>query len=107
MPGLIKKEEFKDNCGLNRIEKLQLVGKILGKSKQATESDIYEAMLFINDEQKKITISGIAKYLKVSTRTIFRNITSELNVEKEKLNNEILQHSKLRSIQERAKASSS
>ena len=64
-------------------------------------------MLFINDEQKKITISGIAKYLKVSTRTIFRNITSELNVEKEKLNNEILQHSKLRSIQERAKASSS
>ena len=102
----IRKIIFKDNCGLNRIEKLKLVGKILGKSKQATESDIYEAMLFINDEQKKITISGIAKYLKVSTRTIFRNITSDLNVEKEKLNNEILQHSKLRSVKERAKASS-
>ena len=63
-------------------------------------------MLFIHEEGKKITISAIAKYLKVSTRTIFRNINSELNQEKDKLNNETLQHSKLRSIKERVKSSS-
>lgn len=102
----IRKIIFKDNCVLDRIEKLKLVGKILGKSKQADESDIYEAMLFIHEEGKKITISAIAKYLKVSTRTIFRNINSELNQEKDKLNNETLQHSKLRSIKERVKSSS-
>ena len=102
----IRKIIFKSNCTLDRIEKLKLVWQILGKSKQATESDIYEAMLFINDEGKKITISAIAKYLKVSTRTIFRNITNELNREKEKLNNETLQHRKLRSVQERVKTPS-
>lgn len=101
----LRKIIFKDNCGLDRIEKLTLVGQILGKTKQASESDIYEAMLCINEDGKKITVSSLAKYLKVSTRTIFRNITEELREEKQKLNNEILQHSKLRSIQERAKPS--
>ena len=103
----LRKIIFKDNCGLDRIQKLRIVGSLLGKSKQVTESDIYEAMLFINEENEKITVSKIAKYLRVSTRTVFRNITEQLNVEKKNLNDEILQHSKLRSIQERAKTSSS
>ena len=46
-------------------------------------------MLYINDLNKKITISGIAKGLNVSTRTIYRNMTEELKREKELLNNEL------------------
>jgi predicted DNA-binding transcriptional regulator YafY len=46
-------------------------------------------MLYINDMNKKITILGIAKSLNVSTRTIYRNMTEELNREKELLNNDI------------------
>ena len=38
----LRKIVFKEGCGLNRIEKLKLVGKVLGRKKQASESDIYE-----------------------------------------------------------------
>lgn len=99
----IRKIIFKDNCGLDKIEKLRIVGQVLGKNKSAPEEDIYEAMLLINEADKKITVNEIAKYLKVSSRTIFRNMSNKLKEEKDKLNNEILQHRKLRSIQERVK----
>ncbi len=97
----IRKIIFKDNCGLDRIEKLKLVGKILGKSKRASDSDIYEAMLCLHEDSNKITTSSLAKYLEVSTRTIFRNMTDALRVEKQKLNDETLQRIKLHPLQRR------
>jgi len=97
----IRKIIFKDNCGLDRLEKLKLVGKILGRSKRASDSDIYEAMLCLHEDGNKITVNTLAKYLGVSTRTIFRNITDALRTEKQKLNNETLQRTELHPLQKR------
>jgi len=66
----------------------------MGKKKKAEESDIYEAMIMLHDNSKKITVKSLSKILNVSTRTIYRNITNDLNREKALLNEEI-QHSKL------------
>lgn len=84
-----RKVIFKDMCGLTTNEKLSIVGQLIGRSKKATPEDIYDTMLYINDMNKKITILGIAKSLNVSTRTIYRSMTEELNREKELLNNDI------------------
>jgi hypothetical protein len=84
-----RKVIFKDNCGLSVNEKLSIVGTIIGKSKKITEEDIYDAMLHINDNNQKITVSKIAKYLNVTTRTIYRTMSDQLNEEKSKLNNEL------------------
>ena len=40
----------------------------------------------IHDNNKKITISKIARTLNVSTRTVYRNITEEIRKEKILLN---------------------
>ena len=92
---------FKDNCGLNRIEKLKLVGKVLGRGKKASETDIYEAMLYMHDVGKKITVSSLATQLQVTTRTIFRNMSDSLKEEKHRMNDETLQHTKLHTLQRR------
>jgi hypothetical protein len=84
-----RKVIFKDMCGLTTSEKLSIVGKLIGRTKKAKPEDIYDAMLYINDLNKKITISGVAKSLNVSTRTIYRNMTEGLKREKELLNNEL------------------
>ncbi len=85
----IRKIIFKDSSGLTTTEKLKIVGSIIGRKKKAEAPDIYEAMLGINDDNKKITISKIASLLNVSTRTIYRNITSEIKQEKMLLNEEV------------------
>lgn len=85
----MRKIIFRESSGLTSTEKLQIVGRIIGKKKKAEPPDIYEAMLNIHDNNKKITISKIAKLLNVSTRTIYRNITSEIKQEKLLLNEEI------------------
>lgn len=85
----MRKIIFKESSGLTTIEKLKIVGSIIGKKKKAEPPDIYEAMLSIHDHNKKITISKIAKLLNVSTRTIYRNITSEIKQEKMLLNEEV------------------
>lgn len=97
----IRKIIFKDNCLLSVTDKLKIVGSIIGKSKKADEHDIYEAMLLINDENKKITINKLSEQLKVTTRTIYRNMSKQLKYEKKKMNeslNEKVQHTKLRTI---------
>ena len=53
------------------------------------EDDVYDAMLHINDEGDKITISKLAKHLKCSDRTIYRTMGNELKKEKELLNNNL------------------
>ena len=85
----IRKIIFKENSGLEVHQKLSIVGKLIGKKKLAEPSDIYEAMLVINENNKKITINKIAKVLNVSTRTIYRNITNEIKLEKKLLNEEV------------------
>jgi hypothetical protein len=82
----IRKIIFKPFCGLTKKEKLSIVGKMIGRSKQISQDDIYECMLEINDNKNKITITGLAKMLSCSTRTIYRTINNELKKEKELLN---------------------
>ena len=85
----MRKIIFRDGCGLEAREKLSIVGKMVGRMKKAEPPDIYEAMLGIHDNNKKITISKIARTLNVSTRTVYRNITEEIRKEKILLNEEI------------------
>lgn len=85
----MRKIIFKEVTGLDTSQKLSIVGKLIGKKKLAEPDDIYETMLYIHDNNRKITISNIAKALNVSTRTIYRNITNEIRQEKLLLNEEI------------------
>ena len=85
----IRKVIFKDTTGLTKQEKLSIVGKLIGRGSKAAPEDIYETMLLLHDKEEKITISKIAEILKVSTRTVYRNMTHELTKEKELLNEEI------------------
>lgn len=83
-----RKVIFKDTCGLTMNEKLSIVGSLIGRNKRITPETIYDAMLFINDSGKKITISGIAKTLGCAVRTIHRNMNDSLKNEKAVLNDE-------------------
>ena len=73
---------------------------MIGRNKRVTPETIYDAMLFINDSGKKITINGIANMLGCAVRTIHRNINDSLKNEKAVLNNEYekIQRNKLRPI---------
>ena len=83
----LRKIVFKDGSGLSTIEKLSLVGSIIGKSK-IKKDDIYEAMLYIHEEGK-VTVKKLAKALKCTERTIYRNMCSELKEEKDLLNKQL------------------
>lgn len=82
----LRKIVFKDGTGLSVVEKLKIVGSIIGKSKIVKQDDIYDAMLYIHDHNKKITIKGLSEILKCTIRTIHRNMGEELKREKELLN---------------------
>jgi len=88
----IRKIIFKDFNDLTIIEKLKIVGKLIGRKKKSKE-DIYDAMICISDKNfvtaEKITISKIAELLNCSTRTVHRNMNKELKQEKQRLNEEI------------------
>ncbi len=81
----LRKIVFKDSSGLSTIQKLQIVGKIIGGNKGIKEDDVYEAMLYIH-ENEIITIAKIATVLKCTTRTIHRHMSQELKEEKQLLN---------------------
>ena len=83
----LRKIVFKDGSGLSIVEKLSLVGSIIGKSK-IKKDDIYEAMLYIHEEGK-VTVKKLAKALKCTERTIYRNMCSELKEEKNLLNKQL------------------
>ena len=80
---------FKDGTGLSRKEKLKIVGEVVGRSKIVDNESIYECMLEINKDKRKITISNIAKILNCSTRTIHRTMDTELKTERDILNEEV------------------
>ena len=86
----LRKIVFKQFTGLDKIDKLRIVGKLIGRLKGVDSTDIYEAMLQTNYKGNKITISGLAKMLNVTPRTIYRRMNKypELKQEKEILNEE-------------------
>ena len=85
----LRKVIFKPNNMMCKEEKLRIVGELIGRSKSVHKDDIYECMIDLNDMGKKITIGRIAGLLDCSTRTIHRNMCTELKREKELLNQQL------------------
>ena len=85
----LRKVIFKWNSGLCKEEKLRIVGELIGRTKRIHEDDIYQCMIDLNDLGKRITISRIAGLLDCSSRTIHRNMCTELKREKELLNKQL------------------
>ena len=85
----LRKVIFKYGSGLTKEEKLSIVGELIGRSKRIHADDIYQCMLDMNDMSKKITIARIAGLLDCSSRTIHRNMCTELKREKELLNKQL------------------
>ena len=85
----LRKVIFKYGNGLTKEEKLRIVGELIGRSKRIHTDDIYSCMLELNDNNEKITITKLAKLLKCATRTIHRNMCTDLKREKELLNNQL------------------
>ena len=85
----LRKIIFNWHCTLSMEDKLKIVGKLIGRSKQIHQDDIYQCMVDINDMGNKITLANIADLLDCSKRTIQRNMCEELKREKELLNQQI------------------
>ena len=85
----LRKVIFKYGNKLSKEEKLRVVGELIGRSKRIHADDIYQCMLDLNDMNKKITIGRIAGLLDCSSRTIHRNMCTELKREKELLNKQL------------------
>ena len=84
----LRKVIFKPTT-LSKEEKLRVVGELIGRTKRIHADDIYECMIDLNDMGKKITIARVAGLLDCSTRTIHRNMCTELRKEKELLNQQL------------------
>ena len=85
----LRKIIFKPNCGLDKSEKLSIVGKLIGRMNGVRKEDIYTSMLLFHDSNEKITIAKLAESLKCTPRTIHRHMCNELKQEKDNLNNQI------------------
>ena len=85
----LRKVIFKPFTRISKEDKLRIVGKLIGRSIKVCADDIYEVMIDLNDMGKKITIGRIAGLLDCSSRTIHRNMCTELKREKELLNKQI------------------
>ena len=85
----LRKVIFKMGSGLEKYEKLSIVGTLIGRTKRIHSDDIYECMISLHDMNKKITIRAISESLGCSSRTVHRNMCCELKREKELLNREI------------------
>ena len=82
----LRKIIFKPNCGLDKTEKLKIVGKLIGRLRGVQKEDLYETMLLISENGQKITIAKLADSLGVTPRTIHRHMCNELKQVKEELN---------------------
>ena len=83
----LRKVVFKDNNGLSKVEKLKIVGQLIGRKTMIDDELIYQCMVDLNHDGKRITIGRLAGLLNCSSRTIHRNMSEELKKEKELLNN--------------------
>ena len=75
--------------GLEKSEKLSIVGALIGRLKRVPPDDVYTCMIDLHDMNKKITIRAISGALGCSSRTVHRNMCDELRREKELLNREL------------------
>ena len=82
----LRKVVFKDGTGLSKVEKLKIVGQLIGRKSVINEESIYQCMIALNDDGSKITIARLALLLNCSSRTIHRNMSKELKEEKNLLN---------------------
>ena len=82
----LRKVVFKDGSGLDKSQKLSIVGQLIGRKSMIDEEAIYQCMIDLNDMGKKITIGRLAGLLDCSSRTIHRNMSDELKKEKDLLN---------------------
>ena len=85
----IRKVIFKYGNMLCKEEKLRIVGSLIGRSKKFHSDDIYDVMLMLNHGGWSITIARLARGLDCSTRTVHRNMCTELKREKELLNQQL------------------
>ena len=85
----LRKVIFKPFTRMSKEDKLRIVGKLIGRSIKVCADDIYEVMIDLNDMGKKITIGRIAGLLDCSSRTIHRNMCTQLKREKELLNKQL------------------
>jgi hypothetical protein len=85
----LRKVIFKYGNRLSKEEKLRIVGELIGRSKRIHKDDIYQCMIELHDKGDKIIISKIAKILNCTTRTIHRNMCTDLKREKELLNKQL------------------
>ena len=85
----LRKVIFKYGNNMCKEEKLRIVGRLIGRGKNITKDNIYELMLSLNHGGWKITIRRLAARLNCSTRTIHRNMCTELKREKELLNQQL------------------
>ena len=85
----LRKVIFKRGCGLSKIEKLSIVGQLIGRSNKTHPDDVYQAMIDIHDLGQKITIKRVSEVLGVSSRTIHRHMCEDLKREKELLNKQL------------------
>ena len=85
----VRKVVFKPYNGLTLSKKLSIVGKLIGRSSGVDKENIYQCMLDLNDNGKKITWSRVAGLLDCSSRTIYRKLCKDLKHEKIILNEEI------------------
>ena len=84
----LRKVVFKPYSGLDLSGKLKIVGQLIGRNKLDKET-IYQCMVDINHNGKKITIRWMAELLGVSQRTIHRYMCDTLKREKKLMNEEI------------------
>jgi len=85
----LRKVIFKYGNRLSKEEKLRVVGELIGRTKRVYPDDVYQCMIDLNDMGKNITIGRIAGLLDCYTRTIHRNMCTELKREKELLNQQL------------------
>ena len=85
----LRKVIFKPFNRMSKEDKLRTVGELIGRSKRIHKDDIYQCIIDLNDLGKKITIARIAGLLDCSSRTIHRNMCTELKREKELLNKQL------------------
>ena len=84
----LRKVVFKPYSGLDLSGKLKIVGQLIGRNRLDKET-IYQCMVDINHNGKKITIRWMAELLGVSQRTIHRHMCDTLKREKKLMNEEI------------------
>jgi len=85
----LRKVVFKPFTGLTKEQKLSIVGSLIGVSNKIHSDDIYDVMLQLHDDNKKITIKRVSELLNVSNRTVYRHMCQDLKREKELLNQQL------------------